>query len=240
MNGKTQFSDEHLNAFIDDQLNAVEKAEILEALSHDSELNKRVYDLQKLQNLVQLSYESIAIPDKYQANNNSQSTRFRWLAAASFLLVIGSAAGWLSHDALNQNLSDFAQISTQNVTNTSDNWKVLMHVSTANPTRLNIVLNEAEALLKEYAKSSKKLQLEILTNSKGMTLVTDNNKQFSNRLKSLQNQYDNLVVMACGETLKRIRSKQKDIQLLPNTNVVSSALNQVVKRQKDGWAYIRI
>lgn len=117
----------------------------------------------------------------------------------------------------------------------------MMHVSTASPKKLNIVLNEAEALLKEYASSSRKLELEILANSDGVALVTAKDKDYNKRLQNLQLKYANLAVMVCGQTLKRVQREQgKKLKLLPNTNVVSSAVNQIVKRQQNGWSYIRI
>jgi len=83
--------------------------------------------------------------------------------------------------------------------------------------------------------------LEILTNSDGVALVTNNHKQYNHRLQKLQQKYQNLVVMACGKTLKRLqRTQGKPVDLLPQTGVVISAINQIVKRQKEGWSYIRI
>ena len=117
----------------------------------------------------------------------------------------------------------------------------MLHVSTANPKRLNIVLDEAEALLEEYATASKSLELEILTNSGGLALVTNNHKGYNRRLQQLQQKYQNLVVLACGKTIQRLqRTYGKPVDLLPKTNVVTSAINQIVKRQKEGWSYIRI
>lgn len=244
MNDKKQYSDEHLNAFIDDQLDTTEKAEILDAIRHDAELSQRVCKLQKLHNLVQLSYQSVDVPERHKGTNNlTQSVKFKWFAAASFFLAIGSIVGWISHQSLNSNsLTDIAQISQNpRAANQTGEWKLMLHVSTANPNRLNIVLNEAEALLEEYAKSSRKLNLEILTNREGLALVTNNNKAYNKHLQSLQQKYDNLAVLVCGETLKRIqRTKGKKLNLLPNTKIVPSAINQIVNRQQNGWSYIRI
>lgn len=244
MHDKIQYSDEHLNAFIDDQLDAAEKAEILDAVRHDAELSQRVCKLQKLHNLIQLSYESVEVPERHKAKSNlSQPAKFKWFAAASFFLAIGSVTGWVSHQTMSSDsLIDIAQVShTSAARNNADNWKLMLHVSTAKPHRLNIVLDEAEALLEEYANSSRKLELEILANSKGIALVTNNGKDYSTRLQKLQQKYTNLAVMVCGQTLKRIQHKQgKKLNLLPNTNVVSSAINQMVKRQQSGWSYIRI
>ena len=242
MHDKTQYSDEHLNAFIDDQLNDAEKAEILDAIRHDAELSQRVCKLQKLQNLIQLSYQSVEVPQRHQEKSPlTKSSVTRWVAAASFFLAVGSVVGWISHQALNQNsLIDLVQV-TPATKNHDKNWKLMLHVSTANPNRLNIVLNEAEALLEEYANSARQLELEILTNSDGLALVNNTGKNYNKHLQRLQQKYDNLTVMVCGQTLKRIQREQgKKLTLLPNTNIVPSAINQRVKRQKSGWSYIRI
>ena len=240
---KKQYSDEHLNAFIDNQLNSVEKAELLDAMRQDAELSQRTCKLQKLKNLVQLSYESTEVPQQHQGKSEiEKSPRLKWFAVASLLLAMGSVSGWFANQILNKNkLTDIAELIQHNTSvNHSDDWKVMLHVSTANQTRLNIVLDEAESLLKEYANSSRKLQLEILTNNKGLALVTNSGENYSKRLQLLQNKYPNLMVLACNETLKHLRHTQLDLKLLPKTRIVSSALNQVVKRQKEGWTYIRI
>ena len=243
MHDRNQYSDEHLNAFIDNQLDTTEQAEILDAVRHDAVLSQRVCKLQKLHNLVQLSYESVEVPEHHSGLNKPQSNKFKWFAAASLFLALGSIAGWISHQTMNpNNITEIAQFTNNAAAiKNADKWKLMLHVSTADPHKLNIILNEAEALLEEYAKSSRKLSLEILTNSKGLALVTNNGKDYNKRLQNLQVKYDNLAVMVCGETLKRIqRTKGKKLNLLPNTTVVPSAINQIVNRQQSGWSYIRI
>lgn len=244
MHNQTPYSDEHLNAFIDDQLDATEKAEIIDAVRHDAELSQRVCKLQKLKNLLQLSYESIDIPDRHKETSKfKQPTKMKWFAAASFFLAIGSIAGWVSHQTMSpKSLLDIAQITQPQTTpNNSQNWRLMLHVSTANPKRLNIVLNEAEALLEEYAHLEKKLELEILTNSDGLALVNNTGKDYNKRLQKLQQKYDNIAVMVCRQTLKRIQREQGNkLTLLPRAKVVPSAINQIVKRQRSGWSYIRI
>lgn len=242
MHHNKKHSDEHLNAFIDNQLDTKEKAEILDAVRHDADLSQRVCKLQKIQNLIQLSYESIETPKHYQ-NKKHKTNNLKWIAAASFLLAIGSITGWVSNQSLNKNnFSNFAQISQYKPASSSisESWKVMLHVSTDDPIRLNVILDETEALLSEYTNSSNKLELEILTNNKGMTLITDNGESYSERLRTLQNKYQNLALVACGETLKRMSTTHKNLPLLPKTKIVSSALNEIVKRKKQNWTYIKI
>lgn len=243
MSNQQHYSDEHLSAFIDDQLGTSEKAELLDALRRDSELSQRVCKLQKLHNLVQLSYQSIEVPERHQNKTNSQQpAKLKWLAVASILLVVGTITGWYSNEAIGtKSLYEIAEIKQVNSLENMDKWKLMLHVSTANPKRLNIVLDEAEALLEEYASKDKQLDLEILTNSDGVALVTNSHQRYNHRLQDLQNKYQNLVVMACGKTLQRLQKAHgKAVDLLPQTGVVTSAINQIVKRQKEGWTYIRI
>jgi len=243
MDSNKPYSDEHLNAFIDDQLGTSEKAELLDALRHDAELSQRVCKLQKIHNLVQLSYESIEVPEHYQMDKKPvEQSKLKWVVAASVLLVVGTITGWYTNEAVSpKNLYDLAEIKQHSGPAKNDKWQLMLHVSSANTNRLNLVLDEAESLLQEYAAASKNLQLEILTNSEGIALVTNNQRLYNNRLQNLQAKYDNLVVVACGETLKRIQKTQgKPVDLLPRTSVVTSAIKQIVKRQKQGWSYIRI
>ena len=244
MNEKKQYSDEHLNAFIDDQLNTAEKAEILDAVRHDAELSQRICKLQKLHNLIQLSYQSVDIPERHQpGKEKNQHIKLKWFAAASFLFTLGSVLGWVSHQTMTVNpLARVAQITHNNIAPHNDkHWKLMLHVSTANPNRLNIVLDEAETLLNQYANSSRKLELEILANSEGLALVSNDDKNYNKRLQKLQQKYNNLAVLVCGQTLKKAQQiKGKKLKLLPDTNIVPSAISQIVKRQQTGWSYIRI
>ena len=242
MHNRTTYSDEHLNAFIDDQLDASEKAEILDAARHDSTLSQRICKLQKLHNLVQLSYESIDVPEHHRQKGPKPGRRFGWAIAASLFLFVGSLAGWTGHQVMNPGIGELAQI-THGMTaaHNAKHWRLMLHVSTDNPNRLNLVLDEAEALLREYAASSRLLELEILTHKKGLALVTNNGEDYSQRLEKLKQQYANLSVLVCGQTLKRVQKERgQKVELIPGTNVVKSAINEVVKRQRDGWSYIKI
>lgn len=244
MKGIRMYSDEHLNAFIDEQLDTKERAELLDALRHDMELSQRVCKLQKTRNLVQLSYQSVEVPSKYQDKPSAAPRNTKgWLAVASVLLLVGTLTGWFANQTLNHNsLLELAQIKQSNPDARGEKtWNLMLHVSTEDPYRLNILLDEAEALLRAYSKTEQKLQLEILTNGKGLSLVSDNGKTYSQRLQDLNKKFGNLAVLACGQALKRYeQTTGHRLKLRPNTQVVPSAVGQVIKRQKEGWTYIRI
>ena len=89
---KDTFSDEHLNAYLDNQLAAEERAQLLEALRQDSELSARVCKLQKVKEMVQLAYHNFDAEQVIQPKRRANPV---WPAiAASFLLAIGFTSGY--------------------------------------------------------------------------------------------------------------------------------------------------
>ena len=57
-NPKQEFSDEFLNAFLDNQLTLEEKDRAYLRISQDEALNRRVCELRKIQDMVRLSYQN--------------------------------------------------------------------------------------------------------------------------------------------------------------------------------------
>lgn len=91
MNENKRFSDEFLNAFVDDQLATEEKARVYLEIGKDEALNRQVCELRKLHELVQLAYRNPPPPPVRQLR--AQRTRLSFGIAASFLLVLGVLIG---------------------------------------------------------------------------------------------------------------------------------------------------
>lgn len=245
MKQNEQFSDEMLNAFIDDQLDQDEREQILSALRHDDVLTQRVCDLQKVRSLVQLAYsEKDIVPAHQQASSQESSDWLRKSIAASILILVGILSGWFTHQytSTDKSLVEYAQTIRNNpALADNETWQVMLHVSHNQERRFNILLEEAENLLATYKSNQQPLQLEILANGKGLDLVKNENAPHVLKLKRLQKEYDNLIVSVCGQTLQRLQKETgKPVSLVPDANIVRSAIHQVGKRQKQGWTYIHI
>ena len=245
MTHNEDFSDEILNAFIDDQLDHDERAQILSALRHDDALSQRVCDLQKVRSLVQLAFnENDIVPEHQRASTKNHSNSLRKGIAASILIVVGVLSGWFTHQYMStdKSLVEYAKTIRNNQALTeNDTWRVMLHVSHDQEKRFNILLSEAEHLLSTYKKNKQPLHLEILANGKGLELVKNKNAPHVLKLQQLQKEYNNLAISVCGQTLKRIQKETgKTVSLIPDANVVRSAIHQVGKRQKQGWTYIHI
>jgi len=159
---KDTYSDEHLNAYLDNQLDASERAQLLEALRQDGDLSARVCKLQKVKEMVQLAYHNFDAELSIQQPPQHKPV---WPAiAASFLLAMGVLTGWFANSQFGHQprlleLAKAAQTSNTMAT-TQEEWRIVLHVDSADADRFNVMLDETEQLLKTSAQRNKKYGLK--------------------------------------------------------------------------------
>ena len=85
MNDARSFSDEHLNAFVDNQLGAQECDEILAAIARDAELGQRLCALRGAKELVRHAYSRVPSPRRAR---NLQLPVWGGALAASVVLML--------------------------------------------------------------------------------------------------------------------------------------------------------
>jgi uncharacterized protein len=96
MSQEKHYSDEFLNAFVDDQIAAEEKSRAYIEIGQNEALNRQVCELRKLRDLVQLAYrEPPAPPERTTAGPTVRRARLRFGVAASVLLTLGILLGGL-------------------------------------------------------------------------------------------------------------------------------------------------
>lgn len=93
MSNEKHFSDEFLNAFVDNQIAAQDKSRAYVEIHQNEQLNRQVCELRKLHDLVQLAYREPPAPPARTANPASGHARLRFGVAASFLLTLGIILG---------------------------------------------------------------------------------------------------------------------------------------------------
>ena len=232
-----QFSDEMLNAFVDDELDNEDRERLLSAIQKDPELGRRINDLRALRDMVKLAYPlDGSLGQTLPATGNN---RLLQGIAASVILGLGIMLGWTLHTSQGSAENNLDSIARTVNSGHKKGTRVVLHITTGNPDKLAVVLNETERLLRKNALHPEKLQIAILANGKGIRLLQANNRRFSKRLTSLTQRYKNLSLLACNETL-RLRREGKLEPLLPAARTVPSALREVFQRQQDGWTHIQI
>lgn len=247
MTQSEKFSDEFLNAFIDGELDDSERDQLLDLLRRDAKLNARVCDLQKVRELVQHAYRQPPPPPRQQPDPGKGGGLSRFTAgiAASVMLGLGVAMGWSLHGQQHPqgSLLDIAQSMqlTPAQTQGDSTWRVVLHVTTADPYRLKTVLDEAEELLRQRAGNSG-VAVDILANGRGLDLLRADTSPFAQRIRELQSRYESsLAFKACQNAINRLRrEKDIDVTLLPEARVVPTAIGEVIRRQREGWAYVQI
>lgn len=231
MNNEHPFSEEHLNAYIDNQLDAEEAGEVLKALRGSPALNQRVCELRHMQDLMRHAYGDSAIPESRTVVKRRRWPRYLQGAAALLLLTVGAAAGWLAHD--NDRSARVTLAAAQ-----SRPQNIILHISTDDPLKVSDALDQAEQMLSRN--KDKPFQLEIVANGEGLNLLRARYSSYPERTEELIRNYNNLSVMACARTLQAIREQGGDVELLPHIGTTESALERVVDRLQDGWIYIRV
>lgn len=237
------YSDEMLNAYLDNELAGEERKRLIEDLRDNDGLRQRVCRLEQVRNMVSIAYHDIPDP------KGTMKTKYRGFSsftavAASIMIIVGIVGGWLGHSYLQKDnslvqLADSIQVNDP--ANTARTWRVLLHVASNDQFRLNALLEETENILKQYENKKQKVSIQILVNGKGLNLLRSKNSPYGKRIASLKKRYKNITFVACARALNRLKQEKGiDLKLVPEAQVVPSALREVLQRQKEGWTYIKI
>ncbi|HEY0720715.1 MAG TPA: hypothetical protein VGE50_05630 [Gammaproteobacteria bacterium] len=234
MSNDKRFSDEHLNAYLDNQLEVEEASEVLKEVRVNPELGQQVCELRQVQELVRHAYREGIVPA------SKGSTLHRWPRhlqgmAALLLLAVGAIGGWLANGERDVVMEGIylgaAQSRPQNV---------ILHISTDDPIKLSDALDKAELMLSRHRAQGEPFRLEIVANDEGLNVVRARYSTDAERTEELLHNYNNLAIMACARTLQAIKEQGGDVELLPNVGTTESALERVVDRLQEGWLYVRV
>ncbi|MBI5612249.1 MAG: DsrE family protein [Gammaproteobacteria bacterium] len=258
MNQEQKFSDEFLNAFVDDQLAPEEKGRAYLSINNDDALNRQVCELRKMRDLVQLAYKDLS---GFTAPG-PRAGRPGNTIAAGFILAFGIALGWLLHQpgpapeatpvaalpaagsvppAVATHKPPAVPPAAKPLVVAGNEVKVLFHLSSDKPERIQEVLDEAEALLKFYRAAGQIARVQVITNGDGLNLLRTDKSPDPERVRAMLKTYDNLSFAACQNTIDRLKREQGvTAELLPGASVVDSGVAQIILRQQQGWIYIQV
>ncbi|MDV3239004.1 MAG: hypothetical protein LOY58_09160 [Gammaproteobacteria bacterium] len=248
MSADRNISDEHLSAFVDNQLDADEKSRILGAINADDALNHRACELRRLRELVQHAYDTPPPPPSRRARIDG-NRGWRQAFAASLLLALGGAFGWVGHaqqqepnlQAMYINEQKAFQTASLAQTPVKGERRILLHISSAEPEKLEKALDTAEELLVTYRRLHQPVELELVANAGGLNLLLADVSPFADRVRTLQREYDNLTFLACQTAMDQLRrEKHLNPQLVPEAIITPSALEEILLRLQQGWMYISV
>ena len=230
MNRDERFSEEQLNAFVDDELEPEEKARVYSEASHQPELDKRLCQQRKTKELVKLAYHDVPQPKRKGTRSLGRGGLFGRALAASVVLAFGIAIGFVAKGSVDPT-TDPTMVAAAELD------KYLLHVASGDPVELAAALRRAEFLL-ESAPDDGVRQVEIVANEQGLNLLRSDVTQFAAQISVLQ--ANDVVFYACSKTIQKLEDNGVEVRLVPHTIAEYTALDRVVTRMQEGWQYEKI
>ena len=228
-------SDEMLNAFVDDELDATEKARLLELMAADATLRGRVCQLWQVKEMVRGAWPAVA-PSPPKVRPPSRFQRYSQALAASLVLTLGALVGWMAHEEKSHPQTSGVQLDARKM----DEGKVILHLASNDPDRFQAALDEAEELSRSRDRMGRPVRVELLANAGGINLVRAGGSPHAERIAALQKAYRNLSFTACANAIEQMRLNGVDVRLLPEVHVAPTALDQIMMRLQQGWTYIQV
>lgn len=242
MSTDNRYSDEQLQAFVDNEIDITDRAEIMEAIRQDDALACQVCELLQIKDMVRLAYlepERVA-PGQGSVPPAWRARMPRMAAAAVMIFALGTLTGTLipAHktETANYGFDPLARAGS----NGHELKRVVLHVSSAEEERLEQALNDAEELLEGYKDNPELIQLEVVANTAGLALLRADTSPYPERIRRLAEKFDNISFLACSRTIEKLRLRGIDVHLLPEATVIPGALEAIVDRLQEGWVYIRV
>lgn len=249
------FSEEHLNAFIDGELDVLEKNDIFEALNNDSALHQQACELRQLSELLRHAYERPPGVEKYRKSDAGRASPWGRAAAATLLVGLGATLGWFGHQLPEQRLTAsmgamywdehnaFQNTDLSQVTAGQHSKKIIVHLNTSSVARFEIALDTAEQLMKTYADSDMGAEIEVVANASAVKMLRTSYSPYADRVRELQDRYLSLTFLACKDAMDHVRELEDlktDVSLLPDVDVTPSALEHILNRLSEGWVYLNV
>jgi len=110
--------------------------------------------------------------------------------------------------------------------------KVIFQVSDADPAKWNLALNNARNVQAELGKEN--VQVEIVAYGPGLGMLKADSKV---EIRLAQALTDSVGLLACENTMVNTKTTKAD--MYPGISYVTAGVTHIMKRQREGWAYIR-
>ena len=112
--------------------------------------------------------------------------------------------------------------------------RVVFHVNVDQEERWQEVLTNVENVQKAFGPEN--VEIEVVTHGAGIGLVQARNAALRDRVEKIAK--TGPVFAACNNTLRKNELKATDLDA--GVKVVDSGLAEVIRRQEEGWSYVKL
>jgi intracellular sulfur oxidation DsrE/DsrF family protein len=125
-----------------------------------------------------------------------------------------------------------AQSATGQTMQKSERYKVVLQVSDADPAKWNLAVNNARNVQTDLG--AQNVDVEIVAYGPGLGMLRNDSKVAGRLAEALDN---NIGLMACENTMRNTKVTKAD--MYSGIRYVDAGVVHLMKRQREGWAYIR-
>lgn len=232
-----------ISAYVDGELTPEERIEFLTAMRAEPELLREACELNNLKSQLQLAYANP--PGLAEVGRTGKRSPWAALAAGTAMLAAGLFGGWVLGTAPH-NSDRFVMLDAQGrgqvpATAESPETRIVVHLTNPDQAVAGELLDDVEHMLRAYQEEGQPLRVEIVSHGEGLDLLRSRLSEHQERISALAQTFGNLTFVACKNTIDRVEVSQGiEVHMLPEAEVTESGVNHVVKRQKEGWTYIRV
>jgi intracellular sulfur oxidation DsrE/DsrF family protein len=229
-----EISDELLNAFADNELDGAEKAELLERIAGDERLRAKVCETWHLKELVRNAHPLVG--KQGQKRKPDRWRMFGLPLAACLMLLVGAGSGWFAHQQYDDPWVSGAELRTIQ----ANGGRVVLHLVSGEAPDIDKALRTVERLASARDRDGGIIQVELVVNGTGIRLAQTGNIRLAERVATMHARHGNFKLVACNEAMNRLRERGVEVTLLPNVNVVPSAIEEIATRLNQGWRYLQV
>ena len=110
--------------------------------------------------------------------------------------------------------------------------KLVVQISDADPAKWNLALNNVKNVQQAYG--ADKVDIEIVVYGPGIGMLKADSI-IANRIEDAKK--SNVAIVACENTMKANKLTKED--MLPNPDYVTAGAVEIMKKQKEGYSYLR-
>lgn len=114
----------------------------------------------------------------------------------------------------------------------SERHKVVFQVSDNDPAKWNLALNNARNVQADLGKDN--VDVEIVAYGPGLAMLKANSKVAPHLARALD---DSVGLIACKNTMRNAKVGKED--MYSGISYVDAGVVHIMKRQREGWAYVR-
>jgi intracellular sulfur oxidation DsrE/DsrF family protein len=139
-------------------------------------------------------------------------------ALAALLLAVGAASPAVSV--------------AQTAAGKAQRYQVVLQVSDADPAKWNLALNNARNIQQDLGKEN--VDIEIVAYGPGLGMLKAESKVADRLAQALDS---NIGLMACENTMRNAKVTKAD--MYGGISYVDAGVVHIMKREREGWAYLR-